>query len=180
MSEVDDIPKIPGYVSVKEAAEMLKVSDKMVYFYVENKRLGAVRASNLLLIPIAEIEKFEQKSVGRPRTKTPTWRKSSKDNALFMTSIRVQVYADKRGGLSERLDEIRRIGSYDFPGTIARYIIEYETPSEGIEILLIWKMGTAMDEDSRETAFNQFRQKLSDILDWNTAQYEHGDILLHT
>ncbi|GCF11723.1 helix-turn-helix domain-containing protein [Dictyobacter arantiisoli] len=180
MSESDDIPKIPGYVSVKEAATKLGVSDKTIYFYIENKRLNAVRASNVLLIPIEEIEQFKQKSVGRPRTRTPGWRRFSGDNALFVTSINVQLREDKQSKLTELLDQIRRTGKYGFPGTVARYVIGYDLPSNRIEILLIWKTNTALDEVSQEQALEAFRNELVDALDWSTAQYSSGQVLLHT
>ncbi|HCI80940.1 MAG TPA: hypothetical protein DHW02_14765, partial [Ktedonobacter sp.] len=89
MNEHDDLPKISGYVSVKEAANMLNISDKMVYFYIENKRLSAVRAADVILIPVQEIEAFERKGVGRSRVNTPKWRISTKDNVLSSTAIYV-------------------------------------------------------------------------------------------
>jgi excisionase family DNA binding protein len=180
MSEDDDIPKISGYLSVKEAAQALDISEKMVYFYIENKRLQAVRASNLLLIPVEEIEKFEQKAVGRPRTRTPGWRRSTKDNSLFVVSIDVKIKSDKRDELIKKLDEIRQKKLHNFSGTIARYIIEYETSPDKVEIQLIWKTGTAPDEPAREEALEAFRRELADVLDWSTAQYNHGIVLMHT
>ena len=152
----------------------------MVYFYIENKRLPAERAANVLLIRSEEIEKFKQKSVGRPRTKTPVWRISTKDNALFVTSINVQIRAGKQDGLTEKLDEIRRSGLYDFPGTVARYIIGYENSPDRVEILLIWKTSVAPDKAEREEVLEAFRQELADALDWNTAEYNDGTALMHT
>ncbi|QBD80804.1 DNA-binding protein [Ktedonosporobacter rubrisoli] len=180
MKEDKDIPKLSGYVSVKEAAEMLNVSDKMIYFYIDHKRLNAVRASNLLLIPTEELENFKQKSVGRPRTRTPAWRISSKDNALFVTSISVQIEAGQQDVLLKKLSAIRRKAAHEFPGTVARYIINYETTPNAIEILLIWKMGTMPDEVSREQALEAFRQELAEVLDWQSAQYKHGNAILHS
>jgi len=180
MSENDDIPKISEYATVKEAAEILNISDKMVYFYIDNKRLRAVRASNLLLIPVDELENFKQKSVGRPRTKTPTWRISSKDNALFATSIHVPIRAGQRDKLMKKLEEIRRRGLHNFPGTVARYITGYKKFPGKVEILLIWKTSAAPDEASREQALAAFRQALADVLDWDTAEYDDGTVYIHT
>jgi excisionase family DNA binding protein len=180
MSENDDIPKISEYVTVKEAAEILNISDKMVYFYIDNKRLRAVRASNLLLIPVEELESFKQKSVGRPRTKTPAWRISTKDNALFVTLINVQIRAGKQDRLMKRLNEIRRRGLHDFSGTVARYITGYKKSPDKIEILLIWKTSVAPDEATREQALEAFRQALADVVDWDTAEYDDGTVFMHT
>ncbi len=180
MSENDAIPKISEYATVKEAAEILNISDKMVYFYIENRRLRAVRASNLLLIPLVELENFKQKSVGRPRTKTPAWRISSKDNALFVTAIRVQIRAEQQDQLQKKLEHMRREGLHDFPGTIARYIIGYEKSPDKLEILLIWKTSVTPAESAREEVLEAFRQALTDVLDWNTAEYDDGTVFMHT
>ena len=52
MREYLDLPTIPEYVSIKEAAKMLGVSDKRVYAYIEDGRLPAVRAAHVIMIPI--------------------------------------------------------------------------------------------------------------------------------
>ena len=179
MNENNDIPRITGYISVKEAAEILDVSDKMIYFYIESKRLHAVRASNILLIPTEELESFKQKSVGRPRTKTPAWKTSSKDNTLFVVSINVQVQTGQHNNLMERLKDIKREGLHTFPGTVSRYIIGYESASERMEILLIWKTSVAPSESTRKQALEEFRQALADVVDWTTARYDDGTVFMH-
>ena len=35
----DEIPDLPGYVSTKEAAKMLGISERRIRFYIEAKRL---------------------------------------------------------------------------------------------------------------------------------------------
>jgi len=42
MKDGIDIPNLPGYVSIKEAADLLGVSDKRVYQYVRAGRLPAI------------------------------------------------------------------------------------------------------------------------------------------
>jgi hypothetical protein len=36
------------------------------------------------------------------------------------------------------------------------------------------------DESAREQALEMFRQTLAEELDWSTAQYNEGKVLLHT
>ncbi len=36
------------------------------------------------------------------------------------------------------------------------------------------------DETTRETAFVEFRRVLDDVLDWSKAQYNKGQVLMHT
>jgi excisionase family DNA binding protein len=179
MRESDEIPKISGYVSVKEAAEILNVTDKMVYLYIEQKRLPAVRASNVLLIAVDELEKFQQRSVGRPRTKTPPWRISSGDNALFVTSINVQIRENQQVDFTKKLREIRQSALHDFLGTVSRYIIQYQSSPDRIEILLIWKTSVAPDQETRQQALEAFRQALDDVVDWTTARYDDGTVFMH-
>ena len=179
MSENDDYPNISGYVSIKEAAKMLGISDKTVYYYVDQKRLPAVRAGNILLISIEEIEKFNLRSVGRPRTSTPAWRTSVKDNQLFATLINVRIRPEHKTDIVKRLGEMRR-EEYTFPGTVARYIMGKAESPQKLEILLVWKSSVMPDEAERERELEEFRKALADVVDWDTAQYEHDVVFMHT
>ncbi len=117
MREYLDLPTMPEYVSIKEAAKMLGVSDKRVYAYIEDGRLPAVRAAHVIMIPIEEVKKFKPKISGRPRKNTPAWRTSPEDNMLLTTSIFVPVQADQRERLQQRLEELKQEGELVFPGT---------------------------------------------------------------
>ena len=76
----DEIPDLPGYVSTKEAAKMLGISERRIRFYIEAKRLPAVRAADVLMIPLEHVQNFQRKIVGRPRKNTLAWRISSIEN----------------------------------------------------------------------------------------------------
>jgi excisionase family DNA binding protein len=65
--------RVPGYVSVKEAAEMLGLSPRTVYDYIEEGRLPSARLADVIAIPIEEIKKFKREPSGRPRQNTPLW-----------------------------------------------------------------------------------------------------------
>ena len=180
MPEYLDLPTMPDYVSIKEAAKMLGVSDKRVYAYIEDGRLPAVRAAHVIMIPIEEVKKFKPKILGRPRKNTPAWRTSPGDNMLLTTSIFVPVRADQRERLQQRLDELKQEGEYVFPGTVARYIIWSKTHPGMLEIMLIWRSTTMPGEADRAGALDQFQRALANLLDWNTAQYNNGEVLMHT
>lgn len=180
MREYLDLPSMPEYVSIKEAAKMLGVSDKRVYAYIEDGRLPAVRAAHVIMIPIEEVKKFKPKILGRPRKNTPAWRTSPEDNMLLTTSIFVPVPADQRERLQQRLDELKQEGEHVFPGTTARYVIWSKTHPGALEILLIWRSTTMPEEAERVEALDQFQQALADVLDWENARYDAGEILLHT
>jgi hypothetical protein len=92
----------------------------------------------------------------------------------------VQVRDGQQESLQSKLEKIRRNGLHTFPGTVARYIVGYQEKPDQIEIMLIWKTGAAPEEAEREKALEAFRQELADVLDWSTAEYEHGTAFMHT
>ena len=180
MSEYAGRPSLPGYVSIKEAAKILGISDKRVYEYVDEGRLPSMWAADVIMIPLEELNKFKRGTSGRPRKSIPVWRISSGENAQSLTSIVVQVLPGKREALLQRLEEIRLRGQHFFPGTIIRFIVESETIPGQIEVVLVWR-GTVMPEETdRQKALEAFRQALADVLDWNTARYNNGRVLMHT
>jgi hypothetical protein len=107
------------------------------------------------------------------------WRFSAGENTQYMTTIRLKIRAGKEKALQERLREIKSSGEHIFPGTIARYIGGKREAGQ-LEIVLIWRGLIMPDEQEREEQLAEFREALADVLDWGTAQYEHGAILMHT
>jgi len=176
----DDIPDLPGYVSTKEAAKILGISERRVRLYIEMKRLPAVRAADVLMIPLDNVKNFKRKIVGRPRKNTLAWRTSSVENTQFLTSISVQIQANQEKQLIERLEEVKRSGHHVFPGTVARYLVKSEMVPGQVEILLIWRSTIMPNAEEREQTLEAFRQALADVLDWSTAQYHYGQALMHT
>ena len=176
----DEIPPLPGYVSIKEAAKILGISERRVYLYIETKRLPAVRAADVLLIPVEEVKNFRRKFVGRPRKNTPPWRISSDENTQFMTSIVARILVGREKALLQRLEEMKQQGQHLFPGTIARFIGGSENDPDRIEIVLIWRNTVMPNQTIRDQALEVFRQVFDDVLDWKTAQYNHGKLYLHT
>lgn len=132
------------------------------------------------MIPIEEVKKFKPKISGRPRKNTPAWRTSPEENMLLTTSIVVPVQADQRERLQQRLEELKQEGEHIFPGTTGRYIIWSQTHPSAVEILLIWRSTTMPEEAERAEALDQFQRALADVLDWESARYNEGQILLHT
>lgn len=180
MSEYAGRPGLPGYVSIKEAAKILGISDKRVYEYVDDGRLPSMWAADVIMIPLDAVKKFKRRSSGRPRKSNPTWRISSEDNIQYATSIFVQIRANQHKALMKKLEEIKAHEQHLFPGTIARYIVGNENFSGEIEIFLVWRSTVMPNEIEREKALEAFKQTLNDVLDWNTARYNYGKVFLHT
>ena len=180
MSEYAGRPSLPGYVSIKEAAKILGISDKRVYEYVDEGRLPSMWAADVIMIPLDEVKKFKRRGSGRPRKSVPAWRISSGDNTQFFISITVQVQPGQQDVLLQKLEEVREGGLHTFPGTVMRFIAVSETLPGLIEIWLIWRSAVMPKEAERKRAVEAFRQAFSDVLDWDTAQYNSGKVLMHT
>lgn len=180
MSEFTDRPGLPGYVSIKEAARMLGISDKRVYAYVEEGRLSSSWAADVIMIPREEVQRFQRKSAGRPRKTIPPWRISSGDNIQFVTFITVQVIPGQQEAFTEKLEQVRQEGQHTFPGTVARLIAQSRTMPGQVEISLIWRGMVVLSEIEKGQTINAFQQTFSNILDWDTACYYHSQVLMHT
>ena len=159
---------------------MLGLSPSRVYEYVEDGRLSSVRAAHVILIPLEEVKSFKPNIAGRPRKSALRWRISPENNMLLSTSIIVRVRPNRQTELMKKLEEIRWGDEHLFLGTVARFIVRSETFPGQVEISLIWRSTAMPDETTREKTLADFQQSLADVLDWSTAQYNNGVVLLHT
>ena len=71
MDDSIDLPNIPGYVSIKEAASILGLSSRTVYEYVDEGRLPAKRAADVIMILLDDVRSFKRGTSGRPRKSVP-------------------------------------------------------------------------------------------------------------
>ena len=116
--EISDVKS--GVKAIKEAAQMLGISDKRVYEYVDEGRLPSMGAADVIMIPVEKVRQFKRKSAGRPRKSVPLWRISYGENMQFITFILVQVYPDQQQALVQKLEEMRQGHLHIFPGTVTR------------------------------------------------------------
>lgn len=182
MSDGVTIPGLPGYVSVKEAAEMLGVSDKRVYQYVMAGRLPARRIGHMLILPVEEVRRFKPQPSGRARVRSPSWRVYRSRGTLIVTDIAVAVRGGCQTRLIEKLRAIQQEDRHLFPGTVARYVLkdEHERPFQTLRILLIWKDTEMPDEETRRRNLLAFQEELADLLDWSHAQVHTYEAIIHT
>ena len=174
------LPNMPGYVSIKDAAKILKISANRVYAYVEEGRLSGVKAAHVIMIPLEEVKNFKPNISGRPRTSIPRWRISPADNTLLRTVITVNVRVGQQEKLFEEFEAIRKSEQFLFPGTVIRYIVGEEKMPHNIEIVLIWRSSVMPDKTVRERELTAFREALADVVDWDTAQYKDDVVYMHT
>src|SRR6266446_26771 len=180
MKDGIDIPNLPGFVSIKEAADLLGVSDKRVYQYVRAGRLPAQRVGHILILPIEEVKRFKPSPTGRVRTKAPSWRTYRSRGTLFVTDIHVPVRAGQQTTLLKKLRTIQKHDEHTFLGTVARYVVKSDESLTALQILLIWKSTEMPDEAARKHDLALFQEQLADVLIWEQAQYSTNEALIHT
>jgi excisionase family DNA binding protein len=161
MKDVVAIPNLPGYVSIKEAADLPGVSDKRVYQYVRAGRLPAQRVGHILILPVEEVKHFKPSPSGRVRTKAPPWHAFRSRGTLIITDMHVPVRAGQQATLLKKLKTIQKFDRHTFPGTVARYVVK-------------------SDEATRQHDLALFQEELADVPDWETAHYSTNEAIIHS
>lgn len=172
--------RVPGYISVREAARIMGVSERSVYGYIESGRLPGYRIGSLLAIDEETLNNYQRPVVGRPRTRTPIWRVPVVMNLQYLLHITVLVRSETSHLLEQRLIEIRSGHKHLIPGTVARYIARNKSNADEVQMVLVWRKLVMPPEHEREAALNELRVDLADILDWETASYMEGQVILNT
>jgi excisionase family DNA binding protein len=180
MNEEQEFLSIPGYVPVKVAAKMLGLSDDRILQHIQNGRLSSKKIGGRYLIPLGEIEKFQQNPPGRVRTKAPGWRHFDSRVKLLNTTIYVKAYQGQEERLAQLVQDILEEQRHRFTGTMARYILKSSTMPGTITISLFWKSNEIPSEQIRQRDLEAFKAEFATVLDWETARVEEHEGLLYT
>ena len=180
MADINEFPNVPGYVSIKQAAEMLGITDKRVYRYIDLGRLPAYKSGGVFLLAEEDVRQFKLNPPGRTRTDPPRWRVYNPRSNVLVTEIQVSVRAGQQDRLAEKLKEIQQANRHTFPGTIARYIIKGNPDLTSVHLILVWKDTEMPDESTRKQNLKALQEELSDVLIWGQAQYCTNEALIHT
>ena len=180
MADIHEFPDIPGYVSIKQAALMLGITDKRVYRYIEIGRLPAYKASGVFLLSEEDVKQFKLNPPGRLRTNPPRWRTYSSRSKVLATDMQVPVLPGKQEELLYMLAAIQQSNRHTFPGTIARYIIKGDDALTCLHIVLLWKDTDMPDEATRQHELEAFQKELADVLEWESAHITTNETLLYT
>ena|SRR5258707_1609229 len=81
----------PTYLSVKEAACILGVSERSVYGYIAQGKLYGRRIDDLIRIEAKDVYAFKGTAPGRMRVSPPRWRVPPLKNLSYLTTITVRV-----------------------------------------------------------------------------------------
>ena len=180
MKDVFSLPQIPGYVNIKEAARILGVAESSVYRYVQLGRLPAYQAGRNIMVEEDALKQFKPSHTGRPRKRDASWRTSPETSSFTVTYIHVRVKQGKQEDLKRILWGFRQAGYHLFPGTVTRYISLDNTAPVSATIQLVWKNSDMPNKEAYNQELAAFQKDLEDVLDWGTAQYRDGTVLLHT
>lgn len=180
MAEYFELPEVPDYISTDQAAQILGISKQRVYQHIEEKRLPAFRAGNVILLRKEAVEQFKPNITGRPRKKEPAWRVYRGGSTVLGTDIQVRVHAGKQDQLIEKLKAIYKGQRHTFPGTIQRYVFKEDIFPPTVSILLVWKDTEMPDEATRERNLALFKAELADVLDWDTARMSTKEGIIYT
>jgi len=80
----------------------------------------------------------------------------------------------------EKLRAIQKGDRHTFPGTAARYVVKGDAALTNAQILLIWKTTEMPDEATHRRNLAALQEELADMLNWEKAQYNTNEVLLHT
>lgn len=173
------LERIPGYLSVKEAARIMGVSERSVYGYIEAGKLPGARIGNIIVVIADYVYTYERKAPGRTRTSIPRWHIPPQKNLQYLTTITVRVRPGCGELLESKLAKMRAENQHRLPGTAARYIVRNQGDPEEIDIILVWRSVIMPPAEQREASLAAFYAYLDEVLDWQTATRKEGQVLLH-
>jgi excisionase family DNA binding protein len=172
--------RIAGHVPVKEAAEMLGISEDRVLQHIKAKRLPGRKVMGRYMIPLEAVEQFKLNPPGRLRTKAPAWRSYHARSKLFGMDIQVEVQPGQQEHLLKKLSVVLEENRHTFAGTIARYILKDGPSFTTLSFWFIWKDSEMPDELTRERDFEAFKAEFADVLKWETAHISVKEGIIYT
>jgi excisionase family DNA binding protein len=179
MSE-DFYLSIPGHIPAEEAAKRLGITVQRVYQHIKAGHLSAVEVKNQYMIPEAEVENFRTRPPGRVRKRAAAWHMYDRSINVLNIQISVQVRVGQQERFRERVRQLYGEKQHAFKGTMIRVIWQNQDHPEQARLLLVWKDNEMPDEATRQRELEAFQRDFADVLDWDTARIEHGNVLLST
>ncbi len=140
----------------------------------------ARRIGNILIVPVDEVRQFQPSPSGRVRARAPSWRAYRSRGSLLLTDIRVPVRVGQEVQLLDKLEAIQKSDRHTFPGTVARYVVKADEVPTSVQILLVWKSTEMPSETKRAEDLALFQADLADVLDWEEAQWDTNEVIIHT
>jgi len=166
------------YIPVREAAQLMGISVRSVYGYIEAGKLPAYRIGRMFVVEAEHVHKYQRQAVGRRRERVPVWHIPPAMNAQYLTSITVQIRQGQSTLFDQKILEIRVGRKHLLPGTSARYIVRNHARPDDVQIIFVWRQTFMPSEEARKEAVAALYNDLSDILDWESASFQEGRVVL--
>lgn len=180
MADIHEFPDVPGYVSIKQAAEMLGITDKRVYRYIDIGRLPAYKSGGVFLLAVKDVQQFKLRPPGRTRSVPPAWRNYHARSQVLVTEIRVPVRANQQANLREKLAIMQQEDRHRLPGTIARYIVKGNPELTELYLVLVWKDTEMLKEVEHQESLKALEAELAECLHWDAAECSTNEALIYT
>jgi excisionase family DNA binding protein len=180
MMDKEQKSPLEGLVESEEAAKILGISLSRLYDYLREGRIPSERVGKSYIMRREDVERFKANPTGRKRTKPTSWHIYQGEVKVLETEILISVHAHQQERLAEKLQAIQNADQHTFPGTIARYIFQDNKQRNYLQILLIWKNTEMPYEEIRQQYLAAFQAELADVLDWEHAQIQNREALIHT
>jgi excisionase family DNA binding protein len=180
MADIHEFPDVPGYVSIKQAADMLGITDKRVYRYIDLGRLPAFKSGGVFLLAVEDVQHFKLNPPGRTRSVAPSWRVYNSRSRVLATEILVSVRAGQQEKLREKLAEIQKANRHSLAGTIARYVVKGDSQLTTVRFFLVWKDTEMPKESERKQSLKALEEELTEFLEWETAHYSTNEAIIYT
>lgn len=177
------LPRLPGWLSLKEAADLAGRSRGSIRRAIARGDLAARRLQGRILIPLASWQQFvltpgspEPSCTQEPVQNYPT----EEPQARILVTLTVQLRAGQQEALEQRLHEFAEEERHRFPGTLDRLIRQSQSRSDIVLVLLVWDPAIMPPEEEREAMLAALRADLATVLDWKTEERYEQRMLLHT
>jgi excisionase family DNA binding protein len=175
-----EIPELEGQLTLHEAAELLGITYSTAQRHVQSGNLQATRKGHMYFVTHEAVANFKPKIAGRPRASVPKWHFPAQKNELIVTTIEAKLGVGITMADCQRaLARIKPGDDYAFPGTIARYIWFDRSAPERVQFFFVWRETVMPEEAEIEEMLTALRTTLGGTLDWATARYGTGQVLMH-
>ncbi len=168
------------YIPVREAAQVMAMSVRSVYGYIEAGLLPAYRIGRMFVVKADQVDTCQRRTVGRRRKRIPVWHIPPATNAQYLTSRNGRIRQGQGAVFDQRMQSMRVERTHLFPGTTARYIVRNQVNPDEVQMVLVWRQTVMPSEAVRQAAMEEFCRDLADILDWETEAFQEGKVVLTT
>ena len=100
-------------------------------------------------------------------------------NPASLSSITVRIRPGQEQNFLRKMQEIRLCNKHLLCGTTARYVMHNMDKGNEVQIVLIWRGVSMPPEEERQAALAALFDDLAEFLDWQTAIFAEGVVVIH-